>query len=257
MSTLDKPCRIIAIFNQAGGVAKTTITMNLGYHLSQRGHRVLLFDMDPQASLTIFMGLVPEELPATLYEALVNEKPLNIVEKIHGMDLVPTNADLRIAEMQLVNADLRDFRLKQAIEPIATDYDFILLDCPPSLGILSYISLVAASHILVPIQTQFKAFEGTNLLLNTYARVRTKINRQLKIAGFVPTIYAVQNSQDLRALAAIQEQLSPEGKIFPPIPRATAFADASENRMPLALYQPKHPAVAVLDEIAQSLEEMT
>ena len=230
--------------------------MNLGYHLAQRGNRVLLVDMDPQGSLTIFMGLLPEELPATLYEAIVEEKPIYLVEDLHGLDLAPTNQDLRIAEMQLVSADLRDFRLQQALEPIAGDYDFILIDCPPSLGILSYISLVAASHVLVPVQTQFKAFEGTNLLLDTYARVRTKINRQLKIAGFVPTIYALQNSQDVRALAALQEQLSPQGTIFPPVPRATAFADASENRVPLALYQPKHPAVAVLDSIAQSLEEI-
>jgi chromosome partitioning protein len=230
--------------------------MNLGYHLAQRGNRVLLVDMDPQGSLTIFMGLLPDELPATLYEAIVEEKPLYLVEDLHGLDLAPTNQDLRIAEMQLVSADLRDFRLQQALEPIAGDYDFILIDCPPSLGILSYISLVAATHVLVPVQTQFKAFEGTNLLLDTYARVRTKINRQLKIAGFVPTIYAVQNSQDVRALAAIQEQLSPQGTIFPAVPRATAFADASENRVPLALYQPKHPAVAVLEEIAKSLEEM-
>ncbi|MCU0533403.1 MAG: AAA family ATPase [Hydrococcus sp. Prado102] len=256
MSTNSKPCRIIALFNQAGGVAKTTLTMNLGYHLAQRENRVLLVDMDPQASLTIFMGLIPEELPATVYEAVVEEKPLYIVEEVHGMDIAPTNQDLRIAEMQLVGAELRDFRLKQAIEPIETDYDFILIDCPPSLGILSYISLVAATHLLVPVQTQFKAFEGTNLLLDTYARVKTKVNRHLEIAGFVPTIYASSNSQDVRALAAIQEQLSLEGTISPPIPRATAFADASENRVPLALYNAKHPAVAILEEIAQSLEEM-
>ena len=255
MSTLDKSCRIIALFNQAGGVAKTTLTMNLGYHLAQRGQRVLLIDMDPQGSLSIFMGSIPEELPATLYEAVVDEKPLYIVENFQGMDLAPTNQDLRIAEMQLVSAELRDFRLKNAIEPIKEEYDFILIDCPPSLGILSYISLVAATHILVPVQTQFKAFEGTNLLLETYAQVRTRVNRQLKLAGFVPTIYAAQNSQDVRALAAINEQLSPEGKVFPPIPRATAFADASENRVPLAVYNSKHPAVAVLDSIAQSLEE--
>jgi chromosome partitioning protein len=134
VSTNSKPCRIIALFNQAGGVAKTTLTMNLGYHLAQRENRVLLVDMNPQASLTIFMGLVPEELPATLYEVVVEEKPLYIVEEIHGMDIAPTNQDLRIAEMQLVGAELRDFRLKQAIEPIETDYDFILIDCPPSLG---------------------------------------------------------------------------------------------------------------------------
>ncbi len=245
---------VITFFNQAGGVGKTTLTMNLGYHLAQRKKRVLLLDMDPQSSLTNFMGLNPKNLSNTLYETIVNEEPLAIHRQIYGMDLVPTNINLSIAEMQLVGADMRDFRLKDAIEPIAGEYDFILIDCPPSLGLLSYISLVAATHILVPIETHYKAFQGTDLLLQTFARVRKKANRKLRIAGFIPTRYDARNSQDTRTLDAIHQQLSSSGKVFSPISRSTAFADASEQQMPLALYNPKHPSLSVLDEIAQTLE---
>jgi chromosome partitioning protein len=248
--------KTIAVFNQAGGVAKTTLTQNLGYQLVQRGHRVLLIDMDPQSSLTTFMGLSPAELKETVYEAIVEEAPLVIHENLHGLDLVPTNTDLSVAEMQLVSADLRELRLKAAIEPIEQEYDFILIDCPPSLGLLSYISLVAATHVLVPVQTQFKAFEGTDKLLSTVARVKTKINRKIEIAGFVPTIYDARNAQDTRTLGAIQQQLSRLGTIFPPMPRSTAFPDASEQRIPLMLYQPKHPAIAVLEQIADGMEKL-
>ncbi len=249
--------RIIAVFNQAGGVAKTTLTQNLGYHLAQLGHRVLLIDMDPQASLTIFMGLVPRELEQTVHSAIVEEQPLPIHEGIYGMDLAPANISLSTAEMQLVSASMRDFRLKEAIEPIEDDYDFILIDCPPSLGLLSYISLVAATHVLVPLETHFKAFEGTGELLKTVATVRNKPNRKLQIAGFVPTKYDARNSQDTRTLAAITEQLALAGMVFAPIPRSTAFVDASEERMPLAVYEPKHPSVEVLKKIAVSLESLT
>ena len=255
MSTNQNPCRIIALFNQAGGVAKSTLTMNLGYQLAQLQHRVLLVDIDPQASLTKFMGLTPKELSSTVADAIVEELPLPIHEAIHDMDLAPANRILSGAEMQLVNAPLRDFRLREALEPISHEYDFILIDCPPSLGLLSFISLVAATHVLVPIETHMKAFEGTDELLQTLNSVK-KANKKIQIAGFVPTRYAKSNSADVRTLGAINEQLSSWGKVFPPVPRATAFVDASEEREPLAVYAPKHPAVALLDKIAQSLASL-
>lgn len=256
MSTSSKPCRIIALFNQAGGVAKSTLTQNLGYHLAQRSHRVLLIDIDPQASLTKFMGLAPSQLQKTVADAIIDEQPLPIHSGIHGMDLAPASRVLSGAEMQLVSAPMRDLRLKEALEPVVDSYDFILVDCPPSLGLLSYISLVAATHVLVPIETHLKAFEGTDELLQTLTLVKNKANRKLQVAGFVPTRYAHQNSADKRALGAIQEQLSSWGQIFPPIPRATAFVDATEEREPLAVFDAKHPAVSILEEIAQSLESL-
>ena len=255
MSTNTETCRIIALFNQAGGVAKSTLTMNLGYQLAQLQHRVLLVDIDPQASLTKFMGLTPKELSSTVADAIVEELPLPIHEAIHDMDLAPANRILSGAEMQLVNAPLRDFRLREALEPISHEYDFILIDCPPSLGLLSFISLVAATHVLVPIETHMKAFEGTDELLQTLNSVK-KANKKIQIAGFIPTRYAKSNSADVRTLGAINEQLSSWGKVFPPVPRATAFVDASEEREPLAIYAPKHPAVALLDKIAQSLASL-
>lgn len=255
---------IICLFNQAGGVGKSTLAINLGYHLAQlkppkakRNNRVLLVDVDPQSSLTNFMGVDPTEQEKTIYEALIDQEPLPILKEIHGMDFVAANQDLSSAELELVVADMRDLRLKFALEPVREQYDFILLDCPPSLGILSYISLVASTHVLVPIQTQYKAFLGTELLLNTVARVRSLPNRTLKFAGFIPTMYDSRNSQDERTLKAIQEQLSGIGEVFEPIPRSTAFADAAEENVPLALFSARHPAVAQMQKIAKSLGKLT
>ncbi|WP_013325761.1 ParA family protein [Gloeothece verrucosa] len=252
----EPPTRIIALFNQAGGVAKSTLTQNLGYHLAVKQHRVLLIDMDPQASLTKFMGLMPNQLDKTIADAIIDEQPLPIHSNIHNMDLVPANRILSGAEMQLVNAEMRDLRLKEAVEPVLDDYNFILIDCPPSLGLLSYISLVAATHVLVPLETHLKAFEGTNELLQTVTRVKNKANRKLQIAGFVPTRYDSRNSADTRTLAAISTQLASWGQIFPPVPRSTAFVDATEERAPLAVYAPKHPVVPVLESLAEAMEAL-
>jgi chromosome partitioning protein len=252
----SKSSCIIALFNQSGGVSKSTLTMNLGFHLHQLKHRVLLVDMDPQGSLTLFMGLEPSELTTTIYDSVIGEQPLAITSIRESLDLVPANIKLSGAELELVMADMRDVRLKEALATVKDQYDFILIDCPPSLGLLSYVSLVAANYVLVPIQTQYKAFCGTELLLSTVARVKNRANRQLNIAGFVPTMYAKGNSQDARALKAIQEQMTQFGTVFPAISRSTAFADAAESHQPLVEYNSKHPAISVLKKIAKSLEEL-
>ncbi len=253
---LTMHCRVIALFNQAGGVGKTTLTMNLGYQLQIRGHKVLLIDIDPQASLTSFMGIDPNTLDKTVFDAIVNEEPLFILSDIHGMDIAPTNINLSVAEIQLINMDFRELRLKEAIDPIRDNYEFILIDCPPSLGLLSYISLVAATHVLVPIETHYKAFQGTNLLLQTVAKVKKRGNRHLQVAGFVPSRYAASNSQDKRTLKAIQEQFAPVGPVFEPIPRLTTFVDASEQQVPLAVYDHKQPVLKVLNQLAEKMEQL-
>jgi chromosome partitioning protein len=248
--------KIIALFNQSGGVGKTTLTMNLGYHLGQKKHRVLLVDMDPQASLTTFMGVEPEELEETIYDSVVGEEPLQIIKQIHALDLVPANINLSAAELELVSSLMREMRLKNALASIADNYDFILIDCPPSLGILTVLSLVAATHILVPIQTQFKSFQGTDLLLNTLARLRKSANRHLKLAGFIPTMFDGRTAQETRTYKAIKEQLSPLATVYEPIPRSIVFPDASEKRLPLALHQPKHPAISIMNNIIKNLERV-
>ena len=248
--------KTIALFNQSGGVGKSTLTMNLGYHLARRKQRVLLVDMDPQASLTNFMGLEPADISDTIYQSILlgDELPINV--DIHGMDLVPANIDLSGAELELVVADMRDIRLKDALEPTQNEYDFILIDCPPSLGILSYISLVASTHVLIPIQTQYKALKGTELLLNTVTRVRSRANKQLAIAGFVPTLHDTRTVQGEMTLQSIQNQLCKIGKVFSTIPRAVAFADASQEQVPLSIFNPKHPVVKVLERIAKDMESL-
>lgn len=230
--------------------------MNVGYHLAQMQHRVLLIDMDPQASLTIFMGLEPSELECTVGDAILDGKALPIHTNIHGLDFVPSNLQLSAAEMQLVSVMMRELRLKQALEAIAPRYDFVLVDAPPSLGILSVLSLVASTHVLIPIQTQYKSFKGTELLLDSLAKVRQYANPDLKIAGVVPTIYAARTVQDESTLQAVQEQLSQITTVFPPIPRSTAFPDATQRNLPLALHASKHPAIAILDTIAKGLETL-
>lgn len=249
--------RVITLFNQSGGVGKSSLAMNLAYHLQERKHRVLLIDMDPQGSLTTFMGVDATAIEQTVYDSILHSSPLPIHSQIHGIDLAPANINLSAAELELVVADMRDVRLKEAVEPVLEHYDFILIDCPPSLGLLSYISLVAATHVLVPIQTQYKAFCGTELLLSTVARVRSRPNRKLAIAGFIPTMYDGRNIQDARTLEAIQQQLAKVGVVYPPIPRSTAFADASEDHVPLAVYNRKNPAVPILKQIAQNLEKLS
>ncbi|MCC5640282.1 ParA family protein [Nostoc sp. CHAB 5844] len=249
--------KIIALFNQSGGVAKTTLTQNLGYHLVLKKRRVLLVDLDPQSSLTTFMGLEPDELEQTIQQSIVDNKPLPIYpELIHGMGLVPADINLAACEMQLAGAIAREYRLKNALATVQDKYDFILIDCPPSLGLLSIISLTAATHILVPIQCQFKSFKGTELLLNTVAQVRGHTNPSLQIAGFVPTMFDSRTAQESRTVKAVQEQLSDIGTVYPPIPKTIAFADASERRVPLILFDKNHPAVSVLQKIANSLDKL-
>jgi chromosome partitioning protein len=256
ITSSDYMAKVIALFNQSGGVGKSTLTMNLGYHLA-KDQRVLLIDMDPQASLTLFMGLEPSEISETVYDAIIDGAAAPIQHISPGIDLLPSNINLSGAELELVSADMRDYRLKDVIEAISDRYDFILIDCPPSLGLLSYISLVAANYVLVPVQTQYKSFMGTELLLQTVGRVQKRPNRQLKIVGFVPTMYSGQNSQDTRAVEAIESQLGKVSRVFPPIKRATAFADAVEKHLPLFLYDKNQPALKILDEIAQYLQELT
>lgn len=258
-------CSIVAFFNQAGGVGKTTLTQNLGYQLSQRQKKVLLVDLDPQASLTSFMGLEPADLPRTLYNSLVPDNPddeflvpLPIYQDCYGIDLVPANLLLANAEQQLIFTPLREYRLKTVLEPYCANYDYILLDCPPNLGMLSLLGLVASRYLIVPIQTQFKATVGTDSLLSTVHKTRKQINHELKILGFIPTQFSKNNKTEQRVLELLYEQLPQIAPIFPPLPRTTAIAEATEYGKPFAL-TPKtnHAILALFDEYARKIEELT
>jgi chromosome partitioning protein len=251
--------KVIALFNQSGGVGKTTLCQNLGHQLATRGVKVLLIDMDPQASLTTFMGLDVTDLRDTSYDSLISEDkhPLPIHKDLHHMDLAPANIKLANAEQELILVEQRELRLQQALVPVLENYDFVLIDCPPSLGILSQISLVAANYVLVPIQTQFKALMGTDFLLQTVKKIQRRLNPNLKFAGFCPTMYSSANALDQRTLESIKEQLGAIAPVFAPIPRATAIAEASEYGMPLGLSSKKQRStIEIFDEIATALEAL-
>jgi chromosome partitioning protein len=170
------------------------------------------------------------------------------------MDLVPTNILLSSAEIQLVNLEFRELRLKEGLAQVEGNYDIIVIDCPPSLGLLSYSGLVAATHVLIPIETHFKAFMGTSLLLQTVAKVKKRGNPNLEIVGFAPNRFAPNNSQDKRCLQAIQEQYGEVARVFSPIHRLTALTDASEEQIPLALYDRKSKALKTFDELADAIK---
>lgn len=244
----------IALFNQSGGVGKTTLTFNVGHQLAALGKRVLLIDMDPQASLTTFCGIEPEAISMSVYEVLTKEMPpLFLHVPNTELSLIPATINLAGAEIELASDGMRDILLREGLAPQEDAFDFILIDCPPSLGVLSVIALNAADGLLVPIQPEYKTLMGTGLLLETYAKIKRRSNKALKIVGFVPSMYASGTIQHERGLTGMREQLANVGHVFNPIPRRIDFANSSEKHLPLALYNPKSDAIAPLKEIAAYL----
>ncbi len=247
----EQPMQTIAVFNQAGGVGKTTLALNLGYHLAQRDLRVLLVDLDPQATLTSFMGLNPADQERTVYDALLRRSTLPIQWNLHGMDLVPANILLAGAEQELVSVLNREGRLRKALDEVRAAYDVALIDCPPSLGLLAVVGLSAADAALVPVQTHFKAYLGTDQLLRTVDGVKQELNPAISILGFVPMQFARGTQHDRDVLEALATQLNVRAPVLTPVPMAADFKKATVEAKPLGVFNPRHPAVLVFEEMAE------
>ena len=184
--------RIVCVANQKGGVAKTTTTVNLGAGLALRGHPVLIIDLDPQANASTGLGVDRDSVDKSTYDLLSKELSLREVIQptaIKGLDLVPSSLDLAGAEVELVNSMAREKKLAEALEDVTDDYEVILLDCPPSLGLLTVNALSAAHDLIVPVQCEYYALEGLGQLIGTAERVRKSLNADLRIAGFLLTMY--------------------------------------------------------------------
>ena len=200
----------IIIANQKGGVAKTTTCLNLGHALSERGRRVLLVDLDPQASLTISLGFDVRELTSTIYDVLLETRPgitiKDVVQatRMKAVNLAPASIELSKAEMDLFSEMNRERALKDALTPIQTAYDYILIDCPPSLGLLTTNALAAADAVLIPLQSDYLAMRGAELLLSTIEKVRRKLNPKLELLGVLATMHDGRTSHSRDVLKEVR-----------------------------------------------------
>jgi chromosome partitioning protein len=217
----------IAVANQKGGVAKTTTVVSLGAALVELGQRVLLVDIDPQGSLTFSLGIDPEDLEITVAQVLLGTKQADdaIVVTDDGMHLLPANITLTQAEEGLVSRTGREQRLRVALDKVADDYDWILIDCPPTLGVLTVGALSAAQRVLIPLQAETLSHRGVGQLLDTIHDVRQFINPKLEIMGVLPTMYDGRTTHARKVLQAIEDTYGIP-VVLPPIPKTIRFAEA-------------------------------
>lgn len=231
--------RIISIANQKGGVGKTTTAINLSASLALAEKRILLIDFDPQGNTSSGLGLQPEAVKEkNIYKALVSNVP--IVDLIHETEiellhLLPANNDLIGAELELVSAFSREFRLKQALESIYDHYDFIIIDCPPSLGLLTVNALTASHTVLVPLQCEYYAMEGLSQLLKTVSLIKMNLNPDLKIEGILLTMYDGRNNLSSQVAAEIKKHFK-EQVFNVIIPRNVRLGESPSHGKPIILY---------------------
>jgi chromosome partitioning protein len=203
------PARVVALCNQKGGVGKTTSTINLGAALTEYGRRVLLVDFDPQGALSVGLGVQPHQLDRTIYDVLMESSvgldDVLLKTNVPGMDLVPSNIDLSAAEVQLVNEVAREQTLARALTPALPDYDLVLIDCQPSLGLLTVNALTAADEVVIPLECEFFSLRGVALLIDTIEKVRERLNPRLHIAGILATMYDSRTVHGREVFARVVE----------------------------------------------------
>ncbi len=239
--TTHGPARVIAMVNQKGGVGKTTSTVSLGAALASYGRRVLLVDFDPQGAIAVSFGVNPNELELTVYNALVQADchvgDVIMTTDIEGLDLLPSNIDLSAGEVQLVNEVGREHALDRVLKPIIDDYDIILIDCQPSLGLLTLNALTAASGVIIPMGTEYFALRGVALLKDTIDKVQSRLNPTLTIIGVLPTMYDPRTLHSREVLTTVQQAFG--DLVFKTvIHRTVKFPDAAVAGEPITVFAP-------------------
>lgn len=200
--------KIISLLNHKGGVGKTTSTINIGAGLVELGKKVLLIDLDPQANLTLSLG-IPRQ-PITIYEAIRGESDLDPYTVKPGLDVVISTLDLSSAEMELISEAGREYILREIFDPLRDDYDYIIIDCPPSLGLLTLNALTASDYVIIPLQTQFLAMQGLAKIKQVIQKVRLRLNKGLEICGVVATMYDARKVLNRDVVETIQKYFGPQ-----------------------------------------------
>ncbi|MCW2723737.1 MAG: Cobyrinic acid ac-diamide synthase [Frankiales bacterium] len=250
------PARILALCNQKGGVGKTTSTINLGAALAEAGRRVLLVDFDPQGALSVGLGVNPLQLDRTVYnllmEAHVDVHDVMLKTSVPGMDLLPSNIDLSAAEVQLVNEVAREQTLARVLAPVLDDYDIVLVDCQPSLGLLTVNALTAAHGVIIPLECEFFALRGVALLIQTIEKVRERLNPQLELEGILATMYDARTLHGREVLARVVEAFG--DRVFHTvINRTVRFPETTVAGEPITTYASSSAGAKAYRELAMEV----
>ncbi len=250
--------KIIAIANQKGGVGKTTTAVNLSAAFGQKGRKTLLVDIDPQGNSSSGVGIDRRKLKNTVYEVLIGGaelKDVRIHTEFDGLDLVPSSMDLAGGEVELVDMEHREARLKTALAPVAAEYDFILIDCPPSLGIITTNALSAADTLLVPIQCEYYALEGLSQLMNTVRRVKRQYNDRLEIEGVLLTMYDGRLNLTQQVVEEVKKYF-PRRVFASVIPRAVRLSEAPSFGKPIQYFDRTSRGAQAYDSLADEIIQM-
>jgi chromosome partitioning protein len=249
--------RIIAVANQKGGVGKTATAINLGAALAEQRRRTLLVDLDPQGALSVGLGVNAHGLDQTIYNALVEPGFLvsTILHRLRpDMDLLPANIDLALAEVELISELRREFALANAIGPLDARYAYVLIDCPPSLGLLTTNALCVAREVLIPMQCEYFSMRAIRMLLEIIRRIKGRLNPGLEIGGILPTLYATGTIHAREVLDEIRSVFGP--KVYDVvIYKSIRFAEANVAHEPILDYAPTHKGAQAYRQLAQILIE--
>jgi chromosome partitioning protein len=250
------PARIIAMANQKGGVGKTTTTINLGAALAEYGRRVLLVDFDPQGALSVGFGVNPHNLDLTIYNLLMQKdvalEEALIKTNVDGLHILPANIDLSAAEIQLVTEVAREMTLKRVLRPAMKDYDYVLIDCQPSLGLLTVNALTAAHGVVVPLECEFFSLRGVALLLDTIDKVRERLNFDLELEGILATMYDSRTTHSRQVLQRVVEAFG--DRVYQTvITRTVRFPETTVAGEPITTWAPASSGARAYRQLAREV----